>query len=118
MAPNLMIPGPVSVADDVLHEMAQQVRPHYGADWTAVYNETRELLKQVFRTEGEVHILVGSGSAGLDAAIGSLTVAGETAIVGTNGYFGERLIEGYCSEFEARNAAGRAAGAHPAAGIR
>ncbi len=93
MAPNLMIPGPVSVDDDVLHEMAQQVRPHYGADWTAVYNETRELLKQVFRTEGEVHILVGSGSAGLDAAIGSLTVAGETAIVGTNGYFGERLIE-------------------------
>ena len=32
--------------------------------------------------------------------------------------FGERLIEGYCSEFEARNAASRAAGAQPAAGSR
>jgi geranylgeranyl pyrophosphate synthase len=32
--------------------------------------------------------------------------------------FGERLIEGYCSEFEARNAAGRPAGAGPAAGSR
>ena len=32
--------------------------------------------------------------------------------------FGERLIEGYCSEFEARNAAGRAAGAEPAGGRR
>ncbi len=32
--------------------------------------------------------------------------------------FGERLIEGYCSEFEARNAAGRAAGAKPPAGSR
>lgn len=32
--------------------------------------------------------------------------------------FGEQLIEGYCSEFEARNAAGRAAGAGPAAGSR
>jgi geranylgeranyl pyrophosphate synthase len=32
--------------------------------------------------------------------------------------FGEKLIEGYCSEFEARNAAGRAAGAQPAAGSR
>ncbi len=30
--------------------------------------------------------------------------------------FGERLIEGYCSEFEARNAASRAAGARPPAG--
>ena len=30
--------------------------------------------------------------------------------------FGETLIEGYCSEFEARNAASRAAGAQPASG--
>ncbi len=29
--------------------------------------------------------------------------------------FGEQFIEGYCSEFEARNAASRAAGAEPAA---
>ena len=93
MAPNLMIPGPVSVEDDVLFEMSQPIRPHYGGDWTAVYNETRGLLKQVFRTEGEVHILVGSGSAGLDAGIGSLSSSGQKAIVGTNGYFGERLIQ-------------------------
>ena len=32
--------------------------------------------------------------------------------------FGERLIEGYCSEFEARNAASRAAGAEPPVGGR
>jgi len=32
--------------------------------------------------------------------------------------FGEQLIEGYCSEFEARNAAGGAVGAQPAAGSR
>ncbi len=32
--------------------------------------------------------------------------------------FGEQLIEGYCSEFEARNAASRAAGPHPPAGSR
>ena len=32
--------------------------------------------------------------------------------------FGEKLIEGYCSEFEARNAAGRAVGAETPAGSR
>ena len=32
--------------------------------------------------------------------------------------FGENLIEGYCSEFEARNAAGRATGADAASGSR
>jgi len=89
----LMIPGPVSVEDDVLFQMGQPVRPHYGAEWTADYNETRDLLKQVFKTEGDVHILSGSGSAAIDAAIGSLTTTGETAVVGTNGYFGDRLEE-------------------------
>jgi alanine-glyoxylate transaminase/serine-glyoxylate transaminase/serine-pyruvate transaminase len=88
-----MIPGPVSVDDDVLFEMGQQVRPHYGAEWTADYNETRDLLKQVFKTEGEVHILSGSGSAAIDAAIGSLTTSGEAVVVGNNGFFGDRLEE-------------------------
>lgn len=98
MALKLMIPGPVSVEDDVLFQMGQPVRPHYGAEWTADYNETRDLLKQVFKTEGDVHILSGSGSAAIDAAIGSLTTTGETAVVGTNGYFGDRLEE-ICSGY-------------------
>ncbi|MFQ5923923.1 MAG: pyridoxal-phosphate-dependent aminotransferase family protein [Anaerolineales bacterium] len=93
MATKLMIPGPVRVDDDVLFEMGQQVRPHYGADWTTDYNETRELLKQVFKTEGDVHILSGSGSAAIDAAIGSLATSGETVVVGNNGFFGDRLEE-------------------------
>jgi len=98
LALKLMIPGPVSVEDDVLFQMGQPVRPHYGAEWTADYNETRDLLKQVFKTEGDVHILSGSGSAAIDAAIGSLTTTGETAVVGTNGYFGDRLEE-ICSGY-------------------
>ena len=93
MTLKLMIPGPVSVEDDVLFQMGQPVRPHYGAEWTADYNETRELLKQVFKTDGDVHILSGSGSAAIDAAIGSLTTTGETVVVGNNGYFGDRLEE-------------------------
>jgi len=73
--------------------MGGPVRAHYGPEWTAIYGETRQLLRSVFRTQGEVHILVGSGSAGLDAAIGSLTTSGERLIVGVNGFFGERLAE-------------------------
>ena len=93
MALKLMIPGPVSVEDDVLFQMGQPVRPHYGVEWTADYNETRDLLKRVFKTEGDVHILSGSGSAAIDAAIGSLTTTGERVVVGINGYFGDRLEE-------------------------
>jgi alanine-glyoxylate transaminase/serine-glyoxylate transaminase/serine-pyruvate transaminase len=57
----------------------------------AIHNETIGLLRQVFGTQGDVFALPGSGSAGLDAAIGSLLSAGQTALVGVNGYFGQRL---------------------------
>lgn len=89
----LMIPGPVTLEDDVLEQMGGQMQPHYGAQWTAIFNETIELLKQVFDTQGDVHILVGSGTAGVDASIASMTAPGETLIVGDNGHFGHRLGE-------------------------
>ncbi len=93
MTARLMIPGPVRVAEEVLREMGGPVQAHYGAEWTAIQRETLSLLQQVFQTKHEAFLLVGSGSSGLDAAIGSLTVAGETIIVGANGFFGDRLTQ-------------------------
>lgn len=93
MTAKLMIPGPVMLEDDVLFQMGQQAQPHYGPEWTAIFNETIDLLKQVFETKGDVHILVGSGTAGVDASIASLTAPGETIVVGANGHFGHRLAE-------------------------
>jgi alanine-glyoxylate transaminase/serine-glyoxylate transaminase/serine-pyruvate transaminase len=86
-----MIPGPVMVEDEVLRQMSRPAQAHYGPEWTAIHKETTGLLRQVFQTQGDAFILVGSGSAGLDAAIGSLTAPGETIIVGSNGFFGQRL---------------------------
>jgi alanine-glyoxylate transaminase/serine-glyoxylate transaminase/serine-pyruvate transaminase len=88
----LMIPGPVEVADDVLQQMGAQVNMHYGPEFTAFYKETTALLKEIFRTSGDVYLLVGSGSSGLDAAIGSLLAPGERILIGVNGFFGERLV--------------------------
>ncbi|MFC1960356.1 pyridoxal-phosphate-dependent aminotransferase family protein, partial [Chloroflexota bacterium] len=93
MATRLMIPGPVTVEDDVLFQMGQQVQVHYGPQWTAIYNETLDLLKQVFATKDDMLMLVGSGTAGVDAAIASMTAPGETILVGANGHFGQRLAE-------------------------
>lgn len=88
----LMIPGPVTVEDDVLQAIGSPVQAHYGPQWAAIYHETTGLLRQVFRTQGDVHILIGSGSAGLDAAIGSMTAPGDTLVIGSNGFFGQRLL--------------------------
>ena len=93
MAARLMIPGPVPLSASASEAMAAPVQAHYGPAWVSLYDETLRLLRQTFMTEGDVFILVGSGSAGLDAAIGSLIMPGAPALVGVNGYFGQRLAD-------------------------
>jgi alanine-glyoxylate transaminase / serine-glyoxylate transaminase / serine-pyruvate transaminase len=87
----LMIPGPVQPDDDVLAVMGQPVQAHYGPAWAELYHDTTRSLARVFGTAGDVHLLVGSGSAGLDACLGSAAATGQTVIVGVNGFFGQRL---------------------------
>jgi alanine-glyoxylate transaminase / serine-glyoxylate transaminase / serine-pyruvate transaminase len=87
----LMIPGPIQPDDEVLEEMGKPVKPHYGPAFRDFYNETVGLLKKVFNTTGDVFILVGSGSAAIDACIGSAVPSGGKILIGINGFFGERL---------------------------
>ena len=85
-----MIPGPVEVDDFVLAEMGAPVAVHYGPEWTTLYKNTIARMKEVFRTSGDVFLLVSSGSGGLEAAISSLLAPGERVLVAVNGFFGER----------------------------
>ncbi|HSM26050.1 MAG TPA: alanine--glyoxylate aminotransferase family protein [Anaerolineaceae bacterium] len=88
----LMIPGPVSVSPEVLQAISQPVVPHYGDNFIHFYNETLDLLRKVFKTEQDMFLFVGSGTAGIDACVGSCLASGEKIIVGSNGFFGDRLI--------------------------
>jgi alanine-glyoxylate transaminase/serine-glyoxylate transaminase/serine-pyruvate transaminase len=87
----LMIPGPVQAEDEVLAALAEPILPHYGEPWMEIYRETIERLKQVFGTREDLLLMAGPGTAGLDAALGSLTRTGEKVLVLDNGFFGRRL---------------------------
>jgi alanine-glyoxylate transaminase/serine-glyoxylate transaminase/serine-pyruvate transaminase len=88
--PMLMIPGPIDVAGDVLQHMGQPIVAHYGPDWVPIYQETISLLQYAFNTPGWVLMIPGSGTTGLDAAVGSLLARGDKVLVLSNGFFGER----------------------------
>jgi alanine-glyoxylate transaminase/serine-glyoxylate transaminase/serine-pyruvate transaminase len=88
----LMIPGPVSVSPEVLKAISQPVVPHYGENFINFYNETLTLLKKIFKTQQDMFLFVGSGTAGIDACVGSSLATGSKIIVGSNGFFGDRLI--------------------------
>ncbi|MCC6147540.1 MAG: alanine--glyoxylate aminotransferase family protein [Anaerolineaceae bacterium] len=96
--PLLMIPGPIQPEPKVLKVMGEPVRAHYGPEWTELYNQTTSALKKIFHTEGDVFLMVGSGSCAIDACMGSAFSTGEKVLIGFNGHFGDRLLavaEGY-----------------------
>lgn len=89
----LMIPGPTEVAPEVLAAMGEPLVAHYGAEWTAYYQKTVDLVRRVYCTTGDVFLIPGSGSAGLDAALGSAVGHSGRVLIPQNGFFGERLAE-------------------------
>jgi alanine-glyoxylate transaminase/serine-glyoxylate transaminase/serine-pyruvate transaminase len=88
----LMIPGPIDLEPDVLAALGQQVIAHYGPEWVKIYTEARDGIRRYAETDGDVFLLSASGSAGLDAAVGSLFAPGERVLVVVNGYFSNRLL--------------------------
>lgn len=92
----LFTPGPGDVDEDVLEAMATPVIRHFGPEWMEIYNETLMLLRKFYNTENEIFMVPGPASALLDMAIGSLVETGQKVIIGSNGFFGDRLNEIAC----------------------
>lgn len=89
----LLIPGPVDIDDDVLLALGGQVTPHYGLDWGVMHRETEAGLRHIFRTDGAVYMIPGSGTSGTEAAFANAFAPGQRVIVCANGYFGQRLVD-------------------------
>lgn len=90
---HLFIPGPATAEPEVLEALAEPIRPHYGADFVADYNECRARFQQVLRTNNDLFLIVGPGTAALDAGFSSALPDGARALVPANGLFGERIAE-------------------------
>lgn len=89
----LMIPGPVTVEDEILEALARPVAAHYGDSWTRLYKHAVAGMQEVFKTAGDVHLVFGSGMAGVEMCIASVLSPGDEVLVATNGLFGDRMAE-------------------------
>lgn len=89
----LMIPGPVTIEDEILEALARPVAAHYGDSWTRLYKRAVAGMRDVFKTSGEVHLLFGSGMAGVEMCLASVLSPGDEVLVATNGVFGDRMAE-------------------------
>ena len=89
----LFTPGPGDVEDDVLEAMAHPVLRHFGPAYMEIHHDIMGMLKQFYKTQNDIFMVPGPASALTDMAIGSLVGSGQSIIVGTNGFFGDRLVE-------------------------
>jgi serine---pyruvate transaminase len=90
MKTRLFTPGPTTVPEETLLELAKPVTYHRSAESKAILAEMTEDLKYVFQTKNTVLTITGSGTAGMDGAISSALAIGEKAILLTAGRWGER----------------------------
>src|SRR2546421_9623184 len=91
----LLGPGPSNPYPEAVAALTRPVLGHLDPEFLALLDETMERLRSVFRTKNALTLPIsGTGSAGMEACFVNLLEPGDTAIVGVNGVFGERMAEG------------------------
>lgn len=90
----LLGPGPSNPYPEAIEALNRPVLGHLDPEFLALVADTAQRLRTVFGTRNRLTLPVsGTGSAGMEACLASLLEPGELAIIGVNGYFGERLCE-------------------------
>src|SRR5436309_2825229 len=92
-ADGFLLPGPVKMDPRVLRAMARPAMNHRGPEFKEILADVRTLTQYVFGTKGEVAVLSGSGTAGLEAAVTGLVRKDDRVLNLVNGKFSQRFHE-------------------------
>ncbi|MGZ6972613.1 MAG: pyridoxal-phosphate-dependent aminotransferase family protein [Acidimicrobiia bacterium] len=91
---HLFGPGPCNPYPEATLALAAPLLGHLDPDFLTILDETCDRLRTVFHTTNGLTLPIsGTGSAGMEACFVNLLEPGDTAIVGVNGVFGERMCE-------------------------
>ena len=90
----LMGPGPSNVHPRVLRAMSTPLLGHLDPSFVEIMDEVQELLRYTFRTDNKWTLPVsGTGSAAMETAIANLVEPGDTVLLRTKGYWGDRMAQ-------------------------
>ncbi len=94
----LFTPGPTSVPEATLLELAKPVHHHRTGEFRAMFNEVQTNLQYVYQTRSMVYTITGSGTAAAEAGIINVLAPGKKALCVVNGKFAERWSQ-VCSTY-------------------
>jgi alanine-glyoxylate transaminase/serine-glyoxylate transaminase/serine-pyruvate transaminase len=90
----LLGPGPSNPYPEVMEAFQRPVLGHLDPDFLVVLDEIADRLRAAFQTSNPLTLPIsGTGSAGMEACFVNLLEPGDTAIIGVNGVFGERMCD-------------------------
>jgi alanine-glyoxylate transaminase/serine-glyoxylate transaminase/serine-pyruvate transaminase len=90
----LLGPGPSNPYPEAVEALTRPVLGHLDPEFLSLVADTSQRLRTVLGTRNPLTLPVsGTGSAGMEACLANLLEPGDVAIVGVNGYFGQRLCE-------------------------
>ena len=86
----LLSPGPTPVPERALSAAAEPIFHHRTPEFSALFMEVTEGIKQVFGTKEEAYILTSSGTGAMETAVVNLLSPGDKVLTINGGKFGER----------------------------
>ena len=89
----LITPGPTPIPPEVTAAMSAPMMHHRSPDFKELFEHTLAGLSRVYQTDGDVLVLAGSGTAGMESAVLNLSAPGDRVVVASAGNFGERWAE-------------------------
>src|SRR3954465_3838238 len=89
----LFTPGPTSVPEAVLLELAKPVHHHRTGEFRTMFNEVQQLLQYVYQTKQTVFTVTASGTGAFEAALATVLAPGSKVLNVSNGKFAERWAQ-------------------------
>jgi aspartate aminotransferase-like enzyme len=93
MEQNLRVPGPTPIPREVREAQSAPMIDHRGTEFGEMQREIQQGIASLIGTSGEVLLLTGSGSGGMEAAVVNTLSPGDRVLVVTIGAFGDRFAK-------------------------
>jgi len=90
----LMIPGPIEFEPEVMQAMGTPTTSHVAPDFVQSFGHALDMMKEVWMApSGQPFVVAGSGTLAMDMAAANLVEDGDSVLVISTGYFGERYAD-------------------------